>query len=145
MVLYLAADGLFHPRTLPILAVPRQFYLRPPAMSQPPSSATSAATPLARALDQNEIVKDTVEQSANELFVINTVLKTELPNAVQAGEVAEALRKTDALETRIQESAEDLAEVNKVLEKEIGERADLERELANTKAALVRAKSETAD
>ena len=108
-------------------------------MSQPPSSATSAATPLARALDQNEIVKDTVEQSANELFVINTVLKQEIPPHVQTGEVAQALEKTDALETRIQESAEDLAQVNEVLEQQIGERADLERELKDTKAALAEA------
>jgi C4-dicarboxylate-specific signal transduction histidine kinase len=112
-------------------------------MSQPSPSASNQDTPLARALDQSEIVKETVEQSANELFVINTVLKTEVPNEVQAGEVAEALRKADALETRIQASAEDLAEVNKVLEKEIDERADLEKELARTQAALARAKADT--
>ena len=114
-------------------------------MSQPSSSATSSATPLVRALDQNEAVKETVEQSANELLVINAVLKQELPNEVQAGEVAQALRKTDELETRIHESAEDLAQVNQVLAQEIDERADLERELARTKAALAQAKSETAD
>jgi C4-dicarboxylate-specific signal transduction histidine kinase len=113
--------------------------------SQSSSSAKPAATPLVRALDQNEAVKETVEQSANELLVINAVLKQELPNEVVAGEVAQALRKTDELETRIHESAEDLAQVNQVLAKEIDERAGLERELARTKAALARAKSETAD
>ncbi|MBA4326907.1 MAG: hypothetical protein C0428_01625 [Polaromonas sp.] len=114
-------------------------------MSQQPSSSSSAATPLVRALDQNEAVKETVEQSANELLVINAVLKQELPNEVQDGEVAQALRKTDELETRIQESAQDLAQVNQVLAQEIDERAVLERELARTKAALVKARSETAD
>ncbi len=114
-------------------------------MSQTPSTATPAATPLARALDQNEAVKETVEQSANELLVINAVLKQELPNEVQDGEVAQALRKTDELETRIQESASDLAQVNEVLAQEIDQREDLERELAKTKAALAQAKSETAD
>jgi hypothetical protein len=113
--------------------------------SQPSSSNPPAATPLVRALDQNEAVKETVEQSANELLVINAVLKQELPDEVQAGEVAQALRKTDELETRIHESAEDLAQVNQVLAKEIDERAGLERELARTKAALARAKSDTAD
>jgi C4-dicarboxylate-specific signal transduction histidine kinase len=107
-------------------------------MSQQPSAAP-AATPLERALGQNEAVKETVEQSAAELLVINTVLKQELPLHVQAGEVAQALQKTDALETRIQESAEDLAQVNETLEQEIGERADLERELTRTKAALAKA------
>lgn len=109
------------------------------------ASSSTAPTPLERALDQNESVKDTVEQSANELFVINNVLKQELPNDAQSGDVAQALRKSDELEIKIQESAEDLAQVNQVLEQEIGERADLERELARTKAALAKARSETAD
>jgi hypothetical protein len=105
-------------------------------MPQPPSTAP---TPLKRALDENESVKASVEQSAAELMVINTVLKQEIPPEVQTGDVAQALEKTDALETRIQESAEDLAQVNEVLEQQIDERADLERELANTKAALAKA------
>jgi C4-dicarboxylate-specific signal transduction histidine kinase len=104
--------------------------------------ATSATTPLERALDKNEHIKDTVEQSANELFVINAVLKHELSNGAQGGEAAQALRKTDELETRIQESASDLAQVNQVLTQEIGERAELERELAKTKTALDQAKDE---
>lgn len=113
--------------------------------SSTPVNASTPSTPLSRALDQNEAVKETVEQSANELFVINTVLKQELPNEAQAGDVAQALIKSDELETRIQESAEDLAQVNQVLEQEISEREKLERELASTKAALARAKTETAD
>lgn len=107
------------------------------------ASSSAGATPLERALDQNEAVKDTVEQSANELFVINTVLKQELPNEAQSADVAQALRKSDELETKIQESAEDLAQVNQVLEQEIDERADLERELEKTKAALANAKAQT--
>jgi C4-dicarboxylate-specific signal transduction histidine kinase len=108
-------------------------------MTQTPMSATAPVQPLVKALGQNAAAKETVEQSANELFVINTVLKQELPDEVQTGEVAEALRKTDALESRIQASAEDLAEVNQVLAQEIDERTDLERELAETKAALTQA------
>lgn len=109
-------------------------------MPQQRSAALAPAqTPLERALGQNESVQDTVEQSAAELLVINTVLKQEIPPHVQTGEVAQALEKTDALEVRIQESAEDLAQVNEVLEQQIGERADLERELKATKAALAEA------
>ena len=110
-------------------------------MSQTSSSALAATTPLVRALDQNESVKETVEQSANELLVINAVLKQEIPGEVQSGEVAQALRKTDELETRIQESAQDLAQVNQALAQEIDERALLERELAETKDALAEAQS----
>ncbi|WP_092001590.1 hypothetical protein [Polaromonas sp. OV174] len=107
--------------------------------SKPPVSP--AVTPLERALDQNEAVKDTVAQSADELLVINTVLKQEIPDQLQTGEVAQALQKTDQLEIRIQASAEDLAQVNQVLEQEIDERASLEKELKKTKAALAQAKA----
>ncbi|HEX5286903.1 MAG TPA: hypothetical protein VFW43_08315 [Polaromonas sp.] len=103
-------------------------------------SVSPAITSLARALDQNETVKETVEQSADELLVINAVLKQEIPPHVQTSEVAQALELTGELEGRIQASAEELAQVNQVLEQEISDRADLERELAATKAALAQAK-----
>ena len=110
-------------------------------MSEQPStsSPTAQPTPLARALDQNETVKDTVEQSAAELLLINAVLKQEIPDHVQTGEVAQALQKTDELEIKINDTAQELAQVNEVLAQEIDERADLERELAATKAALAQA------
>lgn len=82
-----------------------------------------------------------MKQSSAELFVINAVLKQEIPEYVQTGDVAQALQKTGELEGKIQESAEDLAHVNELLEQEIGERADVERELAATKAALARAEA----
>lgn len=111
-------------------------------MSQPLSlSETANATALGRALDQNAAVKDTVEQSAAELAVINAVLKQELPGHIQKGEVAQALRKTDDLEMKIQDTAQDLAEVNEVLAQEIDARLGLETELAATKAALAREKA----
>ncbi|MDP2254467.1 MAG: hypothetical protein Q8K05_00175 [Polaromonas sp.] len=111
-------------------------------MSQHPSSSSSAPTPLEQALDQNESVKDAVENSADELLVINTVLKHKIPGHVQTDEVAQALQKGDELESRIQESAENLAQVNEALAQEIADRADLERELAATKAALAQAQSQ---
>ena len=99
-----------------------------------PASFTS--TSLERALDQNEAIQDTVEQSAAELCVINAVLKQEVPDHVQTGEVAQALQKTDELESRIQTSADDLAQVNQALKQEISARAELERQLASTQAEL---------
>ena len=105
------------------------------------SQQTSSSTPLARALDQNETAQDTVEQSAAELVVINAVLKQEIPDHIQTDEVAQALQKTDELESRIHDTAQELAEVNKMLAQEIDERDDLERELAETKAALAEAQN----
>jgi C4-dicarboxylate-specific signal transduction histidine kinase len=102
----------------------------------PNSSTPSGPTSLERALDQNEIVRDTVENSADELLLINAVLKQKIPGHAQTDELAQALQKGDELEDRIQESAESLARVNLVLEQEIAERADLERKLAAARAAL---------
>ena len=106
-------------------------------MSKKPAAA--ASTSLELALEQNETIQDTVGQSAAELVVINAVLKQEVPADVQMGEVAQALQKTDELEGRIQTSADELAQVNEVLKQEISERADLERQLAATQAALAEA------
>lgn len=105
-----------------------------------PQPAFAAATPLKRALDRITIVQDTVAQSADELLVIKAVLKQEIPDQVQTDEVAQALEKTDELESQIAKSAEELAQVNRVLAQEIIARAELERELAATEAALARAR-----
>ena len=100
-----------------------------------------SAKPLVKALHQNGTVKETVKQSADELLVINAVLKHGIPDHAQTSDVAQALENTEAIEEKIQTSAEDLASVNKLLENEIDERINLERELLATKAALAREKS----
>ena len=110
----------------------------------PQPSASQLPTPLARALEQNETALGSVEQSAAELVVINAVLKQEIPDDVQTGDVAQALQKTDALETKISDAAQDLAAVNEVLAQEIDERADLEHELAATRTELVQVKDQLA-
>lgn len=112
------------------------------SLSPPPLSTDAAITALSRVRDKNEAVQESVENSAHELTVINAVLKQELPDHVQIGDVAQALDKSDALEERIQASAADLAEMNQALEQEIDERVQLERELAKTKAALAEATDE---
>ena len=112
-----------------------------PSQPSPSIPVSSADTRLERALDRNETVEETVKQSSAELFVINAVLKQEIPEHVQTGDVAQALQKTGELEGKIQASADDLAHVNELLEQEIGERADVERELAATKVALAKAKA----
>ena len=105
----------------------------------PISNVTDSSTPLERALEQNETAQGIVEQSAAELVVIHAVLKQELPDHMQTGDVAHALQRTDELEMKISDTAQELAQVNEVLAQEIGERVDLERELAATKAALAQA------
>jgi hypothetical protein len=110
-------------------------------MTKTNSPSTDTAKPLVKALQQNGTVKETVKQSADELVVINAVLKHGIPDDAQTGDVAQALEKTEAIEEKIQTSAEDLASVNKLLEHEIDERIDLERELLATRTALEREKA----
>lgn len=112
-----------------------------PASSFSQSQAPTSPSPLAHALDRNEAARDSVERSAAELVMINAVLKQEIPHHVQTGDVAHALQRTDELEVKISDAVHDLAEVNEVLEQEIDQRVDLERELAETKAALVEAQN----
>ena len=97
----------------------------------------SVPTALVKALEHNLTAKVTVEQSGDELLMINTVLKQEIPGHVQTGDVAQALEKIAALESKIHHSAEELAQVHHLLSKEISERFELEQELAKTKTALV--------
>ena len=111
--------------------------------SQPNMSTCADFAALDWAREKNEAVKENIEQSAQELVVINAVLKQEISDHAQTGELAHALERTDAIEERLHESADDLAEVNRALEQEIGERAELERELAMTKAALEEAIGES--
>lgn len=115
-----------------------------PFLPTPPSSLgqPDTARSLLAALDQNDAVKEEVKQSADELLVVNAVLKSQLPDHTQQGDVAIALKRTDAIEERIQDSVEGLAAVNQLLENEIEERINLERELLATKSAL--AKSQVA-
>lgn len=109
---------------------------------KPESTSLQATRPLVKALHQNDGVEEVVKQSADDLLVINAVLKKNIPERSQMGDLAQALDKTEHIEEQIQASAEELSEVNTLLEHEVDERIALERELLVTKAALAQAKTE---
>ena len=109
------------------------------------SSGVPAPSNLTQALDQNEQVREKVEQVAGELQLINEVLKQELPAEAHAvEEVASALEKHDALEETVQHCADELAEVNETLANEVEARERLEKALAETQAELTFEKNKTA-
>lgn len=108
-------------------------------MVNQPANDDAGASPLVRALEQNEAAAGAVEKSADELMVINAVLQQEIPEHAKTGDVAHALKKTDQLEVQIQDTAQELASVNVALAQEIAERNELEDELAITKALLAKA------
>ena len=100
------------------------------------ASTAPTHTPLEHALDHNEAIQESVEQSAAELCVVAAVLMHEVPEHLKTGEVARALQRTEELEIRIQASANELVKVNLALKEEIDARANLERQLASTQAEL---------
>lgn len=102
----------------------------------PADPSNTSGKPLAKALAQNEQVKDKVVAVAEDLLVINTVLKQEIPEQHQTGEVAQALEKHEELEDQVQECADELQAVNEALAEEVGERENLERKLSESRAEL---------
>ena len=106
------------------------------------SSPINAPVPtrlLAKALEQNDAVEESIKQSADELMLVNAVLKTEVPVHAHSADVAVALEKVDSINEVMIESAQDLAAVNQLLEAEIDERIELERKLLVTEKALEKA------
>lgn len=110
-------------------------------MPKKPSLFLKHDRPIAQALAQNDAVKTTVEQSADELLVVNAVLQKNMQDDTVNPEVAVALQKSEHIGDAIAESADELQAVNELLEHEVDERILLERELLKTKAALAKAQA----
>jgi diguanylate cyclase (GGDEF)-like protein len=92
--------------------------------------STKSTKSLTKVLDQSEHVKDLVEECAEELSSINTVLKQEFVDRDPLPEVENALEKSETVESKVQEAAEELSVVNLALEDEVRERQMLEHQLA---------------
>ncbi|AYQ26811.1 MULTISPECIES: hypothetical protein [unclassified Polaromonas] len=91
---------------------------------------------LVRALEKNDAIQGTVERSAQELDLVNSVLEKEIPVTVKKGDIAMALEKTAELEDQIQASADELAHVNELLAQEVTEREKLEEKLQSAEHEL---------
>lgn len=110
-------------------------------MNQPPKSSTTQAEPLlVKALIQSEQVKNKVEECAQDLSLVNTVLKVELDEQLGSGEIQEALMQSEKIEEKVQECAEDLHAINTTLAQEVRERKKLEQKLSDSKAQEERAR-----
>ncbi len=114
-------------------------------MNKPANQASIPAPvqtrPLVKALERNDAVEESIKQSADELMLVNAVLKTEVTVHAHSEDVAVALEKVDSINEVMVESAQDLAAVNQLLEEEIDERIELERKLLVTEKALEKATS----
>ena len=89
---------------------------------------------LEKALNQSEQVKSKVEECAQELAAVNTVLQEELIEHLPLEDIQEALAQSEKIEDKVQECAEDLHVVNAALAEEITERKKLEQKLVDSEA-----------
>jgi len=88
---------------------------------------------LGRVLKKNEKIKETVENAASELTLVNEVLKQE---KVPVQIMKQALTQNEDVEQKVAKAADDLQIVNIKLTEEIADRIVIESELADTKTDL---------
>lgn len=86
-------------------------------MTGKPGAEQEATASLESAIDKAKEVAAEIQQAADNLAVVNTVLQDQIPDEVQAGEVAQALDQNEQVEKIITRSAETLEAVNDELEK----------------------------
>jgi hypothetical protein len=94
---------------------------------------TDTPISLSRVLDQSEHIKEVVEECAEELSTVNTVLKQELTSLDGLPEVENAIEKSETVENKVLEAAVELAAVNQALQEEVRERRVLEHQLSTVK------------
>lgn len=70
---------------------------------------------LGEALSKNEEAKDAVQEVADELVVVHSVLTQEVANIASDGDAADAVERTAALEKKLTDTAEKMDEVNQAL------------------------------
>ncbi|OGB20778.1 MAG: diguanylate cyclase [Burkholderiales bacterium RIFCSPLOWO2_02_FULL_57_36] len=97
----------------------------------PKSTKTNKS--LTKVLNQSARIKEVVEECAEELSSVNTVLQQELADSNALPDVKNALQKSGTIETKVHEAAGELSLVNQALEDEVKERQMLEHQLVAVK------------
>jgi hypothetical protein len=78
--------------------------------------------PILDALDKSKQAAETVQQAADDLAVVNTVLDTHVPAEARNEEVHQALAHADQLQEQLDKSVDLLQDVTKTLEAEVKNR-----------------------
>ncbi len=107
---------------------------------------TPDAATLPNALQKTLEAQERLESDARDLFVVNEVLKQEIPDPVKGtGDVAAALERSESIQSNMDAVAESLDDVNKALAEEVARRKVAEKTLTETKADLADTKAQLAD
>ena len=109
-------------------------------------SNTSSTGALPHVLQKTQEAKEQLESGSRELFVVNEVLKQELPQPVKvAGDVAAALEKSESVQSSLDAVVEDLDDVAKALADEVARRKIAEKKLTETRVDLAETRAQLAD
>ena len=88
---------------------------------------------LATVIAHSESIKDMVQVCANDLSVVNTVLKEELSIKNPQPSIKNAIKKNSTVENKVQSAVDELNIVNIALKDEVKEREIIEQELEEVK------------
>ncbi len=84
---------------------------------------------LSKVIAHSESIKDLVQVCADDLSVVNTVLKEELSITNSKPSVKNAVKKNTTVENKVQLAVDQLEVVNNALKDEVKERENIEKEL----------------
>lgn len=84
---------------------------------------------LSNVIAHSESIKDKVQVCADDLSVVNTVLKEELSIKNSQPSIKNAIKKNSAVENKVQSAVNELNVVNNALKDEVKEREIIEKEL----------------
>jgi diguanylate cyclase len=84
---------------------------------------------LSKVIAHSESIKDMVQVCADDLAVVNTVLKEELSIKNAQTSIKNAIKKNSMVENKVQVAVDKLDVVNKALKDEVKERENIEKEL----------------
>mgnify|MGYP000586034043 FL=1 len=97
-------------------------------------------------LQTTQEVQAQLESESRDLFVVNEVLKQEIPAPIKAtGDVAAALERSEVIQSNLGVVAENLDDVNNVLAEEVARRKIAEKKLTETRADLADTKAQLAN
>jgi len=106
----------------------------------------SHARTLPEVLQKTQEAKVQLQSGSLDLFVVNEVLKQEIPDLVKTtSDVAAALERSESIQSNLDAVAENLDDVNKALAEEVARRKSAEKKLTETKADLADTKAQLAD
>jgi hypothetical protein len=84
-----------------------------------PSPDDKDAADLAKALQENKQATETVQEVAEDLSVVHTVLDSEVPKETLHSDVGQAIEQTDQLKDKLRSAEEKLKTVNEALEQKV--------------------------